>query len=89
METLQTWFTTWVDPRVVGEAVMDWGGRIAGALLIFIVAYIFIFGAGMYYILKLIGKGPERLADKDDKRETYGSHGVETPAIAGDEKGAR
>ena len=37
METLQSWFTTWVDPRVVGEAVMDWGGRIAGALLIFIV----------------------------------------------------
>ena len=62
---------------------------IALSLLIFIVAYIFIFGAGMYYILKLIGKGPERLADKDDKRETYGSHGVETPAIAGDEKGAR
>ncbi|PZQ47249.1 MAG: cytochrome ubiquinol oxidase subunit I [Micavibrio aeruginosavorus] len=62
---------------------------IAISLTIFIVAYIFIFGMGTYYILKLIGKGPQALADKDDKRETYGSHGVETPAIAGDEKGAQ
>lgn len=61
---------------------------IAISLMIFIVAYIFIFGMGTYYILKLIGKGPEQLADKNDKRETYGSHGVETPAIIGDEKGA-
>ena len=37
METLQTWIATWVDPKVVGEAVMDWGGRIVGALLIFII----------------------------------------------------
>jgi small conductance mechanosensitive channel len=37
METLQTWMTTWLDPRVVGPAVLDWGGRIFGALLIFIV----------------------------------------------------
>ncbi|MFA7456597.1 MAG: cytochrome ubiquinol oxidase subunit I [Micavibrio sp.] len=58
---------------------------IAISLLIFIVAYTFIFGAGSYYILKLIGKGPEALADKNDRRETYGSHGVENPAIVGDE----
>ena len=37
METLQTWIATWVDPKVVGEAVMDWGGRLVGALLIFII----------------------------------------------------
>jgi small conductance mechanosensitive channel len=36
METLQTWITTWLDPRVVGTLVMDWGGRILGALVIFI-----------------------------------------------------
>src|SRR5512134_2811116 len=40
METLQTWITTWLDPRVVGEAVVDWGGRIFGALVIFIVGRI-------------------------------------------------
>jgi len=37
METIQTWLTTWLDPRVVGEAVMDWGGRILGALAIFVI----------------------------------------------------
>ena len=40
METLQSWITTWLDPRVVGEAVVDWGGRFLGALLIFIVGRI-------------------------------------------------
>lgn len=62
---------------------------IAISLLIFIVAYIFIFGMGTYYILKLIGKGPQRLADKEDKRETYGSHGVEDPAIVGDDDASK
>ena len=42
METLQAWLTTWLDPKVVGTAVMDWGGRILGALVIFIVGHIFI-----------------------------------------------
>ena len=37
METIQTWITTWLDPRVVGEALMDWGGRIIGALVIFVI----------------------------------------------------
>lgn len=37
MDTLQEWITTWLDPRVVGAAVMDWSGRIFAALLIFIV----------------------------------------------------
>ena len=37
METLQTWITTWLDPKLVGAAVMDWGGRIIGALVIFII----------------------------------------------------
>ena len=37
MEQLQGWITTWFDPRVVGAAAMDWGGRIIGALAIFIV----------------------------------------------------
>jgi small conductance mechanosensitive channel len=37
METLQAWITTWVDPRVLGEAVMHWSGRILAALAIFVV----------------------------------------------------
>ena len=35
------------------------GEQIAITLLAFIITYIFIFGAGSYYILKLIGKGPK------------------------------
>jgi small conductance mechanosensitive channel len=42
METLQTWITTWLDPHVVGEAVMDWSGRIFAALVIFIVGRLFL-----------------------------------------------
>jgi small conductance mechanosensitive channel len=37
MEELQAWITTWLDPQLVGAAVMDWSGRIFAALLIFIV----------------------------------------------------
>jgi len=37
METLQTWIATLLDPHVVGEAMMEWGGRIFGALVIFII----------------------------------------------------
>ena len=37
MEQLQAWITTLVDPHLVGEAVMDWGGRIFGALVIFVI----------------------------------------------------
>jgi len=37
MEQLETWITTWLDPRVVGTAVMDWGARILGALVIFVI----------------------------------------------------
>jgi small conductance mechanosensitive channel len=37
MEQLQAWIRTWVDPQLVGGAVMDWTGRILGALVIFFV----------------------------------------------------
>ncbi len=52
----------------------------------FIITYVFIFGAGSYYILTLIGKGPET----DD--HAYGDHGLGKPAIApglGGKKGGR
>ncbi|HEY9182332.1 MAG TPA: mechanosensitive ion channel domain-containing protein [Gammaproteobacteria bacterium] len=37
MESLTTFLSTWLDPQVVGEVVMNWGGRALAALLIFVV----------------------------------------------------
>jgi cytochrome d ubiquinol oxidase subunit I len=51
------------------------GTSIALSLAAFVVVYGFVFGAGTYYILKLIRKGPEPSAD------AYGSHGVKTPPL--------
>ena len=34
------------------------GGPIAMSLAAFVLTYLFVFGAGSYYILRLIGKGP-------------------------------
>jgi cytochrome d ubiquinol oxidase subunit I len=61
------------------ESVSPVGGpHIALSLLAFITTYIFIFGAGSYYILRLIAKGPST------EKEAYGDHGVgEPPLVAG------
>jgi len=48
---------------------------IAISLTAFVIVYIFVFGAGSYYILKLIGKGPE------GEPQAYGDHGIEKPPI--------
>jgi small conductance mechanosensitive channel len=32
-----TFLSTWLDPRVVGEVVMTWGGRVLAALVIFLI----------------------------------------------------
>ncbi len=44
MTELQAWITTWLDPRVVGAAVMDWSGRIFAALAIFVVGRLLMRG---------------------------------------------
>ncbi|MGD2271402.1 MAG: cytochrome ubiquinol oxidase subunit I [Desulfobacterales bacterium] len=54
------------------------GPNIALSLLAFIITYIFVFGAGSYYILRLIGQGP----DTTDK--AYGTHGVGEPPLVTD-----
>jgi cytochrome d ubiquinol oxidase subunit I len=59
------------------------GTSIAISLTAFVIVYIFVFGAGSYYILKLIGKGPEGEA------EAYGDHGVEKPPIVTDLAGEK
>lgn len=84
---LAGWFVTEVgrQPYIIygvtrsSEAVSPvLASPIAMSVTAFFVTYAFIFGAGSYYILKLIGKGP------DAEEETYGSHGVkETPLLTG------
>ena len=37
MEDLQALLSTWLDPRVVGEVVMAWSGRVLAALAIFVI----------------------------------------------------
>ena len=59
------------------------GTSLAISLTAFVIVYIFVFGAGSYYILKLIGKGPE------GKPEAYGDHGVEKPPIVTDVAGEK
>jgi cytochrome d ubiquinol oxidase subunit I len=59
------------------------GTSIAISLSAFIIVYGFVFGAGSFYILKLIGKGPEV------EPEAYGDHGVEKPPIVTDLAGEK
>jgi len=37
MAELQAFFTTWLDPRLVGEVALTWSGRLLSALVIFLV----------------------------------------------------
>jgi cytochrome bd ubiquinol oxidase subunit I len=54
------------------------GSQVALSLLAFIFSYVFIFGAGSYYILRLIGKGP------GIPENAYGTHGVKEPPFLKD-----
>ena len=92
---LAGWFVTEIgrQPYVVygvlrtAEAVSPLpGGPIAISLAAFVFTYAVVFGAGSYYILRLIGKGPP------SEEETYGSHGVAQPPLVTklvSEKGGR
>ncbi len=53
------------------------GPQVAWSLLAFVVMYTFVFGAGSYYILKLIGKGIPAAEDK----EQYYQHGMEASLV--------
>lgn len=47
------------------------GQQVAMTLVLFMIVYTFIFGAGSYYILKLIGKGPNAT---DESESVYGQN---------------
>lgn len=54
------------------------------SLSAFVFTYVFIFGAGSFYILRLIGKGPavQKAAAGTEADEAYGDHGVKRPILA-------
>ena len=55
------------------------GGQVAWSLLAFVVMYVFVFGAGSYYILKLIGKGIPAVEEK----EQFYRHSIEATVTEG------
>ncbi|MGD8369602.1 MAG: cytochrome ubiquinol oxidase subunit I [Desulfobacterales bacterium] len=88
---LAGWFVTEIgrQPYIVygvmrtAEAVSPVAGTaVALSLAAFVVVYGFVFGAGAYYIVKLIRKGPEPSED------AYGSHGVKRPPLVTGEQEA-
>ncbi|MGD8847723.1 MAG: cytochrome ubiquinol oxidase subunit I [Desulfobacteraceae bacterium] len=85
---LAGWFVTEIgrQPYIVfghmltAEAASPVAGlQVALSLLAFVTVYFFVFGAGTYYIIRLILKGPVAASEK-----AYGTHGVETPPIVSD-----
>ena len=50
---------------------------IAISLVAFIITYVFVFGAGSYYIFKLVRKGPQLT----EGVKAYGDHGVKEPPM--------
>ena len=81
------WFVTEIgrQPYIVYEVMRTSetispviGPNIAFSLFAFIVTYTFVFGAGSYYILRLIGKGPAAT------EKAYGDHGIEAPPLVTD-----
>lgn len=93
---LAGWFVTeigrqpWTAYGVIrtGESVSPaiLGGQVAWSLLAFVVMYTLVFGAGSYYILKIIGKGIPAANDA----EQYYKRGIEaTPVKATSGKGGK
>ena len=72
-------FTVYGVLRTAESASPIMGEKVAFSLLAFVVIYTFIFGAGMYYIFKLISRGP------DYNDATFGSHGVDQVPLAIDD----
>jgi cytochrome d ubiquinol oxidase subunit I len=81
---LAGWFVTEIgrQPYIVFEvmrtveAISPLNGEpIVISLAAFVLTYGFVFGAGTYYIVKLIRKGP------DTEEDLYGSHGVKEPPL--------
>lgn len=69
----QPWTTYGVIRTAESVSPAILGPQVAWSLLAFVVMYIFVFGSGTYYILKLIGKG----IPVADQKEQYYRHSME------------
>ena len=85
---LAGWFVTEIgrQPYIVfghlltSEAISPVAGiHIGLSLIAFIIIYFFVFGAGVYYIFRLVKKGPVA-----ETEIPYGGHGVTKPPIVSD-----
>lgn len=85
---LSGWFVTEIgrQPYLVfnslltSESISPVAGIHVGlSLIAFVIIYCFVFGAGIYYIIRLVQKGPVSEAETP-----YGGHGVKAPAIVSD-----
>ncbi len=59
------------------------GNSVALSLAAFVLVYTFVFGAGSYYILRLISRGPQT-EEADTEEEPYGAHGVRWSSVGPD-----
>jgi cytochrome d ubiquinol oxidase subunit I len=69
------WFQYWCMALTPAGFVSVLAGWFVTEVGRFVIVYVFVFGAGSYYILSLIGKGPE------ETEAAYGDHGVDKPPI--------
>jgi cytochrome d ubiquinol oxidase subunit I len=85
---LSGWFVTEIgrQPYIVynslltSESISPVAGIHVGlSLIAFIIIYGLVFGAGIYYIIRLVQKGPV-----PETETPYGGHGIEAPPLFSD-----
>lgn len=88
ISVLAGWFVTEMgrQPYIIygvmltSEAISPVAGTQVGlSLIAFVITYILVFGAGSYYIGRLILNGPDTAPD-----DIYGAHGIHKPPIVSD-----
>jgi cytochrome d ubiquinol oxidase subunit I len=91
---LAGWFTTEIgrQPYVVyglmrtADAVSQLpGAGVATSLLMFVVVYVGVFGAGLYYIVRLVKKGPQDIEQDDNSMATPSRPMSASPYVFGDD----
>jgi cytochrome bd ubiquinol oxidase subunit I len=50
------------------------GGSVLASIILFVLVYGVVFGAGLYYIIRLVQRGPEELTPTPEEAEADLSH---------------